>query len=191
MSSSILLQSHPSTTSNARLASHMFMCFMMVVCFFVDPFSLTGGVTGTPDISHGSHRTLNWLDTSSVEGVVTLGWVVMWIFRCLIAGMCFGVTWVYSLPKRKSEWEGTRFWRLRKQAEQDIKNVSLTFKVKSCSHSISLFLLFQSDFNNAQINLVSALTEVGLFLPTSYSSLVLSLAWNGISHLLFQVRNSI
>lgn len=47
---------------------------------------------------------------------------------------------------------------------------------------------FQSEFALAQIHLVSALTEVGLPLPTSYTSLALSLIWNGLSHLLFQVH---
>ena len=100
------------------------MCVMLVVCFFADPFSLSGGqLSGVPSSSvQGSQRTLNSLEVE-VEGVVTLGWVLMWTLRWLLAGACFGVVWLYSIPKHNPNWEGVRFWRLRKQAEQDIKKV--------------------------------------------------------------------
>ncbi len=94
------------------------------MCFFADPFSLSGGQIGgmASSISHGSQRTLNSLD-SDVEGVVTMGWMMMWLFRCIVASVCFGIVWIYSIPRHNPEWEGVRFWRLRKQAEQDIKKV--------------------------------------------------------------------
>ena len=100
------------------------MCLIMVICFFADPFSLSGGQLGiaSSDVVHGSQRTLSSLD-SNVEAVITMGWVMMWAFRCLVASVCFGIVWLYSIPKYNPEWEGVRFWRLKKQAEQDIKKV--------------------------------------------------------------------
>lgn len=134
-------QTHPSSANTGRISGRLMMCVMLVICFFADPFSLSGGqLAGVPSSSvHGSQRTLNSLDVE-VEGVVTLGWVLMWTLRWLLAGVCFGVVWLYSIPKHNPNWEGVRFWRLRKQAEQDIKKV--LYMYSSCKHV--LFYLLQS-----------------------------------------------
>lgn len=99
------------------------MCLILVICFFADPFSLSGGQIGNmPAGVHGSQRTLSSLD-AGMEGVVTMGWVLMWMFRCFVGFLCFGIVWIYSIPRHNPNWEGVRFWRLRKQAELDIKKV--------------------------------------------------------------------
>ena len=104
------------------------MCLILVICFFADPFSLSGGQLGVAPGIHASQRTLSSLD-ADVVGVVTVGWVLMWAFRCMVAGVCFGLVWLYSIPRHNPNWEGVRFWRLRKQAEQDIKKVCGVFSL--------------------------------------------------------------
>ena len=115
-----------STSSIVRTAGRTFMCFLLVLCFFFDPFALSGGQEGVVGVGHGSQRTLNWLDDAG-EGAVTVEWVGMWVFRLLVASVCFGCVWVYSLPKHDPSYHGVRFWRLRKQAEQEIKKVENNF----------------------------------------------------------------
>lgn len=118
------LHSYPSSSSTSRMAGQMFMCLMLVICFFIDPFSMTGSQGSDMGTTHSSQRTLNWMGGAEEDGVFTLEWFLTWIFRFLVAGICYGIVWIFSLPKHNPDWEGVRFWRLRKQAEQEIKNVS-------------------------------------------------------------------
>lgn len=111
------------TTSALKLGGHVFMCFMLVMCFFVDPLSLMSGANEV-HVAHGSQRTLSSVGEDDVDMEFTLGWFFMWTVRLFLAGLCFGWVWLHSIPVHNPEWEGVRFWRLRNQAEKDIKSVS-------------------------------------------------------------------
>ena len=128
--SSALLQSTLSRPSHhARIAGRTFFCFMMVVCFLVDPFSSSSSVMASV---HGSQRTLNWFGVEGPE-LTTTWWdmaalMCMWGARVVVAAVCFGVIWAWSLPGT-NEQDRVKYWRLRKQAEQDIKKVCTMFTV--------------------------------------------------------------
>ena len=184
-SSSLLRPNLAHTSQHARMAGRTFLCFMMVVCFLVNPFSLSSSshVAGV----HGSQRTLSWFDEGSAE----LSWLDIatatgvWGLRLFAAAVCFGVVWYYSLP-RLNEQEKVKYWRLRKQAEQDIKKVSYGFRYKSVS-DYTLPSSIKGALSSAETRLLQALAEVGFTFPSSYAMLLLSLAWHAICHTLFQV----
>ena len=116
------------------------MCVMLVMCFLVDPLSLLGGGDASDGPAHGSQRTLSSVVNDAAEGeefVFSYSWCLVWSLRLFFAGLCFGWVWLRSLPTHNPEWEGVRFWRLRKQAEKDIKNVRL-FSLSLCIKLLTL-----------------------------------------------------
>lgn len=127
-SSSFLMTQFTSSAHSSgqfsRATSSFLLCFMLVAVFLVDPLSLASRGT-QPAVTHGSQRTLNWFGLSSdtLPDEFTLGVALVWAVRILVALFCFGLAWLYALPKISDDKEGVKFWRYRKQAELDIKKV--------------------------------------------------------------------
>jgi hypothetical protein len=162
--SSYLAASHGSF----KAAGQIFMCFMLVMCFYIDPLAFVGGGGTYPSNEGTTHgRTLSSVEGVEMDGMFTLGWILVWLSRLLFGGACFGWMWVSSLPRYNPDNEGVQFWRLNKQAEKEIK---------------------KGQYVSAKVHLVESLTVIGLSIPSSYTSMCFSLFWNGFSHVLFQVK---
>lgn len=112
-------------------ASQYLMVVMLVAVFFVNPFTFSGpGVVHEKMVPHtGGVRTV--LGSPSVgvsEGYSTLDamvYVGFWVLRILVACLCFGWITLKSMPRiMANSQDSVHFWRLRKQAEKYLEQVS-------------------------------------------------------------------
>ena len=135
---SALLTSHllQGTASHHSTFPQFLMVVTLVAIFFVNPLSFVstlGGRGGPLGVhpSSGSMRTLNTLDS---PGVVVDGdfynstdmavYACFWVLRILIAAVCFGWMTLKSMPKIVANSnDAVRYWRFRKQAENDLLKV--------------------------------------------------------------------
>ena len=75
-------------------------------------------------------RTLNTMDTtgmvsSDYSSMDMALYVSFWALRILIAAVCFGWMTLKSMPKIfANSHDAVRFWRFRKQAENDLMKAS-------------------------------------------------------------------
>ena len=120
------------------LASHLLqgtvgqylMVVMLVAIFFINPLSFTPSVRQTS--KHGGMRALNSLelDDDNVGGDQMMDMVIyfgFWALRIFIAAVCFGWMTLKSMPKVvANSQDAVRFWRYRKQAENELQKVSVT-----------------------------------------------------------------
>ena len=101
------------------------MVVMLVAIFFVNPLALLSGSSSLQFSSHsvGGARTL-----SSYQEEVEDSWAVygaLWAFRLAMAVLCFGWATLKCVPNLSgSSQEAVSYWRLRKQADKDMQNVS-------------------------------------------------------------------
>ena len=118
-----------SRTSNF---SQYLLCVLLVAVFFINPLSFTGQHM----VQHGAqvHAGMRSLSASeeglvvSTEGGDMTGnilYYLFWVLRVVIAAGCFGYLTLKSMPRVKiNSSDAVRFWRFRKQAENDLQKVS-------------------------------------------------------------------
>lgn len=145
LTSQLLQSTAPHHHSNF---SQFLMVITLVAIFFVNPLTFIPGVgrggAGGPLGAHsagGSMRTLNTMDSPSMVVAADNGYfgsmdmalyVGFWILRILMAAVCFGWMTLKSMPKVfANSNDAVRFWRFRKQAENDL------MKVYTCTCSCS------------------------------------------------------
>ena len=131
-----LLQSTAPHHSNY---SQLLMVVTLVAIFFVNPLTFVstagrGGPLGAHHSAGGSMRTLNTLDSPvmvddgyyhSMDMAIYVGF---WILRILVAAVCFGWMTLKSMPKIVANSnDAVKFWRFRKQAENDLMKVRLCY----------------------------------------------------------------
>ena len=134
MSSLLTSQLLQGTAPHHPSFSQFLMVVTLVAIFFVNPLSFMGASLGVPQSSAaggGSMRTLNTLDspftTENASSTDTALYVGLWVFRILIASVCFGWMSLKSMPKVVANSnDAVRFWRFRKQAENDLLKVKCT-----------------------------------------------------------------
>ena len=115
-----------SRTSNF---SQYLLCVLLVAVFFINPLSFTGQHI----IQHGAHVPGGMRSLASEDGMVlTEGgdmtgkilYYLFWVLRVIIAAGCFGYLTLKSMPRVKiNSSDAVRFWRFRKQAENDLQKV--------------------------------------------------------------------
>ena len=116
--------------------SQFIMVVTLVAIFFVNPLSFMSPGVGGPLGSGphavggggGSMRTLSTLDSpvdvkyTSMDTALYFGF---WALRILIAAICFGWMTLKSMPRIVANSnDAVRFWRFRKQAENDLSKVA-------------------------------------------------------------------
>lgn len=111
---------------------------MLVAIFFVNPLALFGSATNLnfPSHSPGSVRTLSTYEQIGGEdGAVVMSSAMywgLWVFRLVVAALCFGWATLKSVPNRSGSLQTVNFWRLRKQADNDVQIVSLLVTLLAC-----------------------------------------------------------
>ena len=126
-------------------ASQYLMVVMLVAVFFINPFALSG--QSSPSAlrvvphSAGSVRTINAyeMDYDDVEvrrsSVDVMVYVGVWMLRVVFAALCFGYMTLKAMPRIiANSQDSVQFWRFKKQAEKDIKDVmtGMLVNVTSC-----------------------------------------------------------
>lgn len=113
--------------------SQFLMVVTLVAIFFINPLSFMspGGVGGPLHaVGGGSMRTLNTLDAPidvKYTPMDTALYFGFWALRILIAAICFGWMTLKSMPKIvANSSDAVRFWRFRKQAENDLSKVGIS-----------------------------------------------------------------
>lgn len=120
-----------SRTSNF---SQYLLCVLLVAVFFINPLSFTGQHM----VQHGAHVPggMRSLSASEEGMVLTEGgdmtgkilYYLFWVLRVMIAAGCFGYLTLKSMPRVKiNSNDAVRFWRFRKQAENDLQKVCRQF----------------------------------------------------------------
>lgn len=113
-------------TNRASNIPRFLMCVLMMSVFFINPMTFTGRA---PTYPHQGGRTLSAIDLDSpaYEEEYAMGsflYFLFWGLRILIAAGCFGWVTLRSMPKvRANSQDAVRFWRFRKQAENDLQKV--------------------------------------------------------------------
>ena len=115
-----------SRTSNF---SQYLLCVLLVAVFFINPLSFTGQHM----VQHGAQVPGGMRSLASEDGMVlTEGgdmtgkilYYLFWVLRVIIAAGCFGYLTLKSMPRVKiNSSDAVRFWRFRKQAENDLQKV--------------------------------------------------------------------
>lgn len=124
-----ILASHLLHGTNHAVPQYL-MVVMLVAVFFVNPLTLFGVTPSLhfPGHSAGSMRTLNaYEQIGGEDGAVVMSSAVywgLWIFRLMVAALCFGWATLKSVPNLSDSQEAVSFWRLRKQADSDLQTVS-------------------------------------------------------------------
>ena len=98
---------------------------MLVAIFFVNPLALMSGSSTLQFSSHsvGSARTLNSYSEDMEDSWAVYG--ALWAFRLAMAVLCFGWATLKCVPNLSGgSQEAASYWRLRKQADKDMQNVS-------------------------------------------------------------------
>ena len=105
------------------------MCVLLVAAFFVNPLSLSGR-SGRVGDHAGGMRTLSVADSpNEIAGedhmINSVIYGLFWVLRIVLAAGCFGWMTLWSMPKiTPNSSDAVRFWRFRKQAENDLRKVS-------------------------------------------------------------------
>ena len=113
--------------------SQFLMVVTLVAIFFINPLSFVspgigGPLSSGPHAAGGSMRTLHTLDSPTIDvkytAMDTALYFGFWALRILIAAICFGWMTLKSMPKIiANSNDAVRFWRFRKQAENDLSKV--------------------------------------------------------------------
>ena len=114
-------------SGKSALPQYLMCVLLFAVCFF-NPLSYTGSRFHSGGMSHdGNMRTLNAYGMGESErwdASMTFAYLMVWLIRFLVAGLCFGWLTLKSLPRVFADSSGAvRFWRARKQAEIDVQRV--------------------------------------------------------------------
>ena len=93
-----------------------------------------GGPLSSGPHAAGSMRTLHTLDSPTIDvkytAMDTALYFGFWALRILIAAICFGWMTLKSMPKIVANSnDAVRFWRFRKQAENDLSKVEFELHV--------------------------------------------------------------
>jgi len=123
--------------------SQYLLCVLLVAVFFINPLSFTGQhlVRSSGHVAAAT-RTLSASEemmdlTNQMEGgdLVTANiiYYLFWVLRVLIAAGCFGYLTLKSMPRiTANSSDAVRFWRFRKQAENDLQKVNIH---QPCTHT--------------------------------------------------------
>ena len=118
--------------------SQFLMVVTLVAIFFINPLSFMspgiGGPLSSGPHAAGSMRTLHTLDSPTIDvkytAMDTALYFGFWALRILIAAICFGWMTLKSMPKIVANSnDAVRFWRFRKQAENDLSKVEFELHV--------------------------------------------------------------
>lgn len=103
-------------------APQYLMVVMLVAVFWFNPLVMLGGASHQPAHISGG-RSLHSIG-SDLEDNWGVYWA-MWALKLVVTALCFGWASLRALPHLPgSSGEAIRYWRLRKQAERDVQNVS-------------------------------------------------------------------
>jgi hypothetical protein len=113
--------------------SQFLMVVTLVAIFFINPLSFMSPGLGGPHAvgggAVGSMRTLNTLEAPmdvKYTAMDTALYFGFWALRILMAAICFGWMTLKSMPKIVANSnDAVRFWRFRKQAENDLSKVGM------------------------------------------------------------------
>jgi len=123
--------------------SQYLLCVLLVAVFFINPLSFTGQhlVRSSGHVAAAT-RTLSASEemmdlTNQMEGgdlvTANIVYYLFWVLRVLIAAGCFGYLTLKSMPRiTANSSDAVRFWRFRKQAENDLQKVNIH---QPCTHT--------------------------------------------------------
>lgn len=113
--------------------SQYLLCVLLVAVFFINPLSFTGQhlVRSSSHVAAAT-RTLSASEEmmDQMEGgdhvTANIVYYLFWVLRVLIAAGCFGYLTLKSMPRiTANSSDAVRFWRFRKQAENDLQKVNI------------------------------------------------------------------